>query len=104
MPVGDWIPDPRLEALGQRMLLPARDKATSPSGEPETEGVEFRAWRIEHGIAEGDSEITSGVHSYALQVYIDDDACWVPTCLPAMTVAYVAYHPIMTHSCCQAEA
>ena len=60
LPIGDWIPDPRLEALGQRMVLPARDKATSPSREPETEGYEFRAWRIEHGIAEGDTEMTSG--------------------------------------------
>lgn len=57
---GDWIPDPRLEALGQRMILPSRDKATSPAGEPETEGYEYRTWRIEHGIAEGDTEITSG--------------------------------------------
>lgn len=61
---GDWIPDPRLEALGQRMVLPARDKATSPAGEPETEGFEFRAWRIEHGIAEGDTEMTAGEEAW----------------------------------------
>lgn len=60
MRLGDWIPDPRLAALGQRMVLPARDKATSPAGEPESEGFEFRAWRIEHGLAEGDTEMTAG--------------------------------------------
>lgn len=61
LPSGDWLPDPRLGALGQRMVLPARSKATSPNGEPETEGYEYRAWRIEHGVAEGSTEIASGI-------------------------------------------
>ena len=41
-------------------MLPAQSKPTSPSGEPETEGIEFKAWRIEHGVAEGDTEMPSG--------------------------------------------
>ncbi len=50
-------------------MLPAQSKPTSPSGEPETEGIEFKAWRIEHGVAEGDTEMPSGdVASELLQV------------------------------------
>ena len=60
LPSGEWRSDPRLEALGQRTVLPAQSKPTSPSGEPETEGIEFKAWRIEHGVAEGDTEMPSG--------------------------------------------
>jgi len=41
-------------------VLPAQSKPTSPSGEPETEGIEFKAWRIEQGVAEGDTEMPSG--------------------------------------------
>ena len=60
LPSGEWRSDPRLEALGQRTVVQAQSKATSPSGEPETEGIEFKAWRIEHGVAEGDTEMPSG--------------------------------------------
>jgi len=50
-------------------VLPAQSKPTSPSGEPETEGIEYKAWRIEHGVAEGDTEMPSGnVPSELLQV------------------------------------
>jgi len=66
---GEWQSDPRLAALGQRTVLPAQSKPTSPSGEPETEGIEYKAWRIEHGVAEGDTEMPSGnVPSELLQV------------------------------------
>lgn len=65
MHAGEWCSDPRLQSLGQRIVLQAQDKPTSPSGEPETEGTEFKAWRIEHGVAEGDTEMPSGMGSMA---------------------------------------
>lgn len=86
--IGDWIPDPRLEALGQRMLLPSRDKATSPAGEPETEGYEYRTWRIEHGIAEGDTEITSGEMQHLLA---DLPFAAVETCSALRSLASVKH-------------
>lgn len=70
MPEGEWKSDPRLAALGQRTVLPAQSKPTSPSGEPETEGIEFKAWRIEHGVAEGDIEMPSG-HAIPLEYNLD---------------------------------
>ena len=67
------------------MVLPAQDKATSPAGEPETEGFEFRAWRIEHGIAEGDTEMTSGEQACIL--------CCASCCVhAAQAVTYVLLH------------
>lgn len=60
---GEWHSDPRLQSLGQRILLQAQDKPTSPEGEQETEGVQYKSWRIEHGVAEGDTEMPSGSSS-----------------------------------------
>ena len=60
---GEWHSDPRLQTLGQRIVLQSQDKPTSPEGEQETEGVQYKAWRIEHGVAEGDTEMPSGSSS-----------------------------------------
>ena len=49
--------------MGQRILLQAQDKPTSPEGEQETEGIQYKSWRIEHGVAEGDTEMPSGITS-----------------------------------------
>lgn len=65
---GEWHSDPRLQSLGQRIVLPAQDKPTSPAGEPETESIQYKSWRMEHGVAEGDTEMPSGrahfIHSF----------------------------------------
>lgn len=58
---GEWHSDPRLQALGQRIVLQAHDKPTTPEGEQETEGIQYKAWRIEQGVAEGDTEMPSGI-------------------------------------------
>lgn len=63
VPAGEWRSDPRLESLGQRIVLQAQDKPTSPEGEQETEGIEYKSWRIEHGVAEGDTEMPSGIRA-----------------------------------------
>lgn len=54
-----WPSDPRLEALGQRSIQSA-DATPSLEGTSLADAEEFRRWRIEHGVAEGDSEMPSG--------------------------------------------
>lgn len=110
LPSGEWRSDPRLEALGQRTVLPAQSKPTSPSGEPETEGIEFKAWRIEHGVAEGDTEMPSGQTMLIMHPHTQPSAerlgttrelntvnqapamqwpCMLCLCLPQSTACYV---------------
>lgn len=58
-----WQQDPRLQALGLRAILPR-----SSSGELSASGGagvlmdwrDYRRWRIQQGVAEGDSEIPTG--------------------------------------------
>ncbi|KAL3149050.1 hypothetical protein ABBQ32_001895 [Trebouxia sp. C0010 RCD-2024] len=70
LPQGEWHSDPRLQALGQRIVLQAHDKPTTPEGEQETEGIQYKAWRIEQGVAEGDTEMPSG-HAIPLEYNLD---------------------------------
>ena len=51
--VAEWPRDPRLAALGQRTVIPS---VQAPDGG----AVGFRAWRVLHGVAEGDEEIPTG--------------------------------------------
>ena len=64
---GDWFEDPRLPALGKRMVAPAGVDPFSSfmkgiEGDVSIEdGSElFRAFRTRYGVAEGDTEIPSG--------------------------------------------
>ena len=55
---GEWVADPRLSELGQRAVLPG--VAPSPEGAQVIYGRQYRSWRIEHGVAEG-NEMPAGV-------------------------------------------
>ena len=74
----DWPSDPRLEALGQRTLMGKDDKPRAPDGEVESAPSEHRRWRIEHGVAEGDTEMPSG------EVFVDVKKC---RCQPEQSLA-----------------
>ena len=74
----DWPSDPRLEALGQRTLMGKDDKPPAPDGEVESAPSEHRRWRIEHGVAEGDTEMPSG------EVFVDVKKC---RCQPEQSLA-----------------
>jgi hypothetical protein len=50
-----WPSDPRLPALGRRTVVP-RGSAPPPSAS----WRDYQAWRIMHGVAEGDAELLSG--------------------------------------------
>ena len=55
---GEWVADPRLPDLGARAILPG--SAPSAEGAHVIYGRQYRSWRIEHGIAEGNTEIPAG--------------------------------------------
>ncbi|EFN57562.1 hypothetical protein CHLNCDRAFT_143206 [Chlorella variabilis] len=50
-----WAADPRLPALGRRAVLP---RGSAPA--PTASWRDYRAWRMQHGVGEGDSEMPSG--------------------------------------------
>jgi hypothetical protein len=67
---GQWRPDPRTGELGQRALLP---KSADPALEADAATADeaaYRQWRVERGVAEGDSEIPSGQCLFALHLII----------------------------------
>lgn len=51
----EWPQDPRLPALGRRAILPRGSAPTPTAG-----WKDYVRWRIEQGVAEGDTEIPSG--------------------------------------------
>ena len=55
---GEWVSDPRLPELGQRAVLPGA--TPSSEGAQVIYGRQYRSWRIEHGVAEG-NEMPAGV-------------------------------------------
>ncbi len=57
---GHWSSDPRLPLLGQRAVLGAEDRPSFQGDEQQTDPVEYRRWRIEQGVAEGQDEIEGG--------------------------------------------
>jgi len=52
------VADPRLPELGQRAVLPGA--TPSSEGAQVIYGRQYRSWRIEHGVAEG-NEMPAGV-------------------------------------------
>ena len=52
--------DPRLAALGQRLVMRAGDKPSCLGEESETDAVAYADWRMELGVAEGPVEIPAG--------------------------------------------
>lgn len=57
---GAWVIDPRLPELGSRAVLPG--SPPSADGAASIYGREYRSWRIEHGVAEGNTEIPAGAY------------------------------------------
>ena len=61
-----WAPDPRLDQLGLRAVLPADAEGSGSGGGGGAGSLgsvswrDHRRWRILHGVAEGDSEIPTG--------------------------------------------
>lgn len=52
-----WLQDPRLAVLGQRAVV---DSTQAPDGSADG----FRLWRVQHGVAEGDEEIPTGMCTF----------------------------------------
>lgn len=52
--------DPRLSVLGQRAVLAGPPQSSESA--PSIYSRQYRHWRIEHGVAEGNEEIPAGVH------------------------------------------
>ena len=67
-PTGQWRPDPRTGELGQRALLPKSADPTLEAAAATADEAAYRQWRIEHGVAEGGTEIPSGQHPFPLPV------------------------------------
>ena len=55
-----WQDDPRLSSLGQRRLHP-RGESLGSGETSEVDPAEFQRWRYQLGVAEGDTEMPSGV-------------------------------------------
>ena len=58
--LGEWVTDPRLPELGQRAILPGA--TPSLEGAQVIYGRQYRSWRIEHGVAEG-NEMPAGMYA-----------------------------------------
>lgn len=84
---GDWESDPRLNDLGQRAVL-RKDERPNALQAVEADPSEFLSWRIQQGVAEGDTEMPSGqpllleIHKgkgkYALEARYDGEQYKTP--------------------------
>ncbi|CAN8246397.1 unnamed protein product [Cochlearia groenlandica] len=55
-----WYKDPRLDCLGYRSIFPSDTIPPLVEADEETEESNYLLWRLEHGVAEGSSEIPKG--------------------------------------------
>ncbi|XP_010539968.1 PREDICTED: putative transferase At4g12130, mitochondrial [Tarenaya hassleriana] len=55
-----WYKDPRLDCLGFRGIFPSDTTPPLVEADKETDEQNYLLWRLEHGIAEGSSEIPKG--------------------------------------------
>ena len=54
-----WKSDPRLSSLGHRAVL-QKDETPAKSGTSSASPEDYRVFRYQQGVAEGDSEMPSG--------------------------------------------
>ncbi|KAF3561654.1 hypothetical protein DY000_02015434 [Brassica cretica] len=55
-----WYEDPRLDCLGYRSIFPSDATPPLVEADKETDESNYLLWRLEHGVAEGSSEIPKG--------------------------------------------
>jgi hypothetical protein len=84
----DWWDDPRLPELGVRAILPGEDLSSDAANV--IYWREYRQWRIEHGVAEGSSEMPPGDAPSVAQVPFGFAGCAmllvdkIPSCTQGM--------------------